>query len=162
MAEADVDTLKKRWAPTTGKTIELLGTYVPTLKVRAQKKASIKALKGRGRRDRRRADVVHGATRGRPRFRARRSSPGAKTRRAVSTARRSRSHTQTSSLSSGASPAGAFFPRGTHQRMTTTQSTDVAEALLAARKSELAHPPQTEYSEETLSRVSTSRRRPTP
>lgn len=41
---ADVDTLKKRWQPITGKTVELTGTMATTLKVRAKHKASIKTL----------------------------------------------------------------------------------------------------------------------
>lgn len=40
---ADVDTLKKRWTPSVGKTVELTGTMYTTLKVRAQHKAIIKA-----------------------------------------------------------------------------------------------------------------------
>ena len=41
---ADVDTLKKRRQPVTGKTVELSGTMATTLKVRAQHKAGIKRL----------------------------------------------------------------------------------------------------------------------
>jgi putative phage-type endonuclease len=41
---ADVSTLRKRWVPEAGKTIELTGTFATSLKVRAQHKANIKQL----------------------------------------------------------------------------------------------------------------------
>jgi putative phage-type endonuclease len=40
----DVDALKKRWQPEAGKSVELVGTFVPALKARAQHKANIKQL----------------------------------------------------------------------------------------------------------------------
>jgi putative phage-type endonuclease len=44
VSSADVSTLKSRWQPETGKSVELPATFIPALKVRAQRKVQIKAL----------------------------------------------------------------------------------------------------------------------
>lgn len=41
---ADVSTLKARWQPTEGKTVQIPATFIPALKVRAQRKGQIKKL----------------------------------------------------------------------------------------------------------------------
>jgi putative phage-type endonuclease len=44
VSAGDVSTLKKRWQPEAGKSIELPASFIPALKVRAQRKHQIKTL----------------------------------------------------------------------------------------------------------------------